>query len=213
MGKDTKNHWFIAAIFCGLVSLFIGISVIYGWVSHNETLIQVFPNFVPMQFNTALGFVLLGLGMICYKRFYLGAHVCGVLAALLGFITTQEWALGIDVGLDQLFMQHYITEQTPVPGRMAPNTAICFAILGSSIGLVDSPLIRKIMAIISVMIASMAFFGYIVSDETFFRWSQLTSMAIHTSIGFIIVSLGIFAMNGFDRRVLKMQPPAHFQDS
>ncbi len=45
-------------------TLLLGVVVIFGWHAGNRTLVQVLPQFVPMQYNTALGFVLCGLGLL-----------------------------------------------------------------------------------------------------------------------------------------------------
>ena len=45
-------------------SLMLGLLVLVGWYTRNAALIQVNPAFVPMQYNTALGFALSGLGLL-----------------------------------------------------------------------------------------------------------------------------------------------------
>lgn len=51
--------WLAAA-----ASMLLGLVVLAGWYTHNTALIQVNPAFVPMQYNTALGFALSGLGLL-----------------------------------------------------------------------------------------------------------------------------------------------------
>lgn len=46
-----------------------------GWYTHTVALIQVSPAFVPMQYNTALGFLLSGTGLVSF--------ISGVLPAVL----------------------------------------------------------------------------------------------------------------------------------
>ena len=48
----------------GLFSALLGLVVLVGWYTHNTTLIQVLPSFVPMQYNTALGFFLAGVSIL-----------------------------------------------------------------------------------------------------------------------------------------------------
>jgi hypothetical protein len=55
-------YWSAIALAIALQSL-LGLSVLTGWYTHNLDLIQVNPAFVPMQYNTALGFVMAGLGL------------------------------------------------------------------------------------------------------------------------------------------------------
>ncbi|KKL68166.1 hypothetical protein LCGC14_2127690, partial [marine sediment metagenome] len=46
----------------GVLPTALGCLVLFGWYTHSVTLIQVSPYFVPMQYNTALGFLFCGLG-------------------------------------------------------------------------------------------------------------------------------------------------------
>ena len=115
-------------------SLLLGMLVLVGWYTHNTALIQVSPAFVPMQYNTALGFALAGLGFLALQ---LGATRWQKLAALavllVGVLTLIEYLFRVDLGVDQLFMEHYIGVKTSHPGRMAPNTALCFSLTGLSL--------------------------------------------------------------------------------
>ena len=54
----------IAGLALGSGTLLLGLVVIVGWYTGNRTLIQVLPQFVPMQYNTALGFVLSGAALL-----------------------------------------------------------------------------------------------------------------------------------------------------
>ena len=112
-------------------SLLLGVVVLVGWYTHNAALIQVNPAFVPMQYNTALGFALSGLGLLALL---FGAsrwqQLAAVLVSLVGMLTLVEYIFGVDLGIDQLFMEHYIGVKTSHPGRMAPNTALCFSLTG-----------------------------------------------------------------------------------
>lgn len=45
-------------------TLLLGLAVLFGWHAGNRALVQVLPGFVPMQYNTALGFVFCGSGLL-----------------------------------------------------------------------------------------------------------------------------------------------------
>lgn len=49
---------YFLALLGGALSLILGSSVLVGWYTHNAALIQVSSDYVPMQFNTALCFLL-----------------------------------------------------------------------------------------------------------------------------------------------------------
>ncbi len=78
---------------------------------------QVLPAFVPMQYNTAMGFFLYGLGAIALVFDRRGlASVCGIIVGAVGLLTLVEYIFGWDLGIDQLLMEHYITVKTSNPG-------------------------------------------------------------------------------------------------
>ena len=56
--------------------------------SKTVTMVQVSATFVPMQFNTALGFLLSGLGLLAITRGYRGTGVAlGIFLLLVGLLT------------------------------------------------------------------------------------------------------------------------------
>jgi PAS domain S-box-containing protein len=204
MNAKTLNHSRRAnfiLIISGTLPILLGLTVLIGWYTHNPTLIQVLPNLVPMQYNTALAFLLGGAGLLLnqYKRPRLSL-ACGGIVLLLGLLTLFQYIFWLDFGIDQLFMEHYITVATSHPGRMAPNTALSFMLTGIILAAIN-PILRlkkrsRVVGILgSVLLALgvVALFGYISGVETSYGWGNLTRMAVHTSIGFIIFGVGILA--------------------
>lgn len=177
--------------------LLLGLLVLTGWFIGSEPLIQINPAFAPMQFNTALGFFMSGFGflMIVLKKRQV-ASILGALIFLVGLLTLIEYIFGMNLGLDELFMEHSITILTSHPGRMAPNTALSFTLTGIAIILISSFYsVKNILFWISALgaivfaLAVVAFAGYLTNIETSFGWGHLTRMAIHTSAGFFVCSL------------------------
>ena len=185
-----------SSIAAGVVTFALGLVVVYGWHTRNLTLIQVLPSFVPMQYNTALGFILCGGGLL-FSAFgqQRWAAVSGSVASIIGMLTLVEYLGDFNLGIDELFMEHDITIETSQPGRMAPNTAVCFVLVGLTVSL--QVLDRKYAALGSVILTSLALglgvvalSGYLAQLETAYGWGNLTRMAVHTSVGFIAVSTG-----------------------
>ena len=204
MRKVNNNYQLVklGAIICGGFSMLLGFMVIVGWYTRNVTLIQVLPIFVPMQYNTALGFLLCGAGILTmvfgYKRL---ALVCSGIAFTIGCLTLVQYIFGADFGIDQLLMRHYVTVETSHPGRMAPNTALCFGITGTGLLVLCCHklferryLIAGLLGPVVAALGTVAFFGYISSVETAYGWGELTRMAVHTAIGFIVLGTGIFTI-------------------
>ena len=190
----------IVAIAAGAVSALMGISVMIGWYTHTTELIQIRPTFVPMQFNTATGFFLSGLMLMTIGRMPRVALSCAALVATIAVLTLLEYALGVDFGIDQFLWQHDITIKSSHPGRMAPNTAICFALTGAAI-LLSNLLTRKwaefflgIFGSIVLGLSLVSLSGYLVGLEGLYGWGRFTQMALHTTLGFIVVGMGLLML-------------------
>ncbi|MCZ6835045.1 MAG: ATP-binding protein, partial [Planctomycetota bacterium] len=187
------------AILTGSLTLLLGLLVIFGWHTGNEMLVQVLPEFVPMQYNTALGFILCGAGVLLsiFGKIW-PSMIMGTLSMVVGSLTLVEYIGGISLGIDELFMEHTITVATSHPGRMAPNTATCFLLVG--VALLLRPVShdatrRRLLSVIFISLAFglsvVALSGYFTALETAYGWGNLTRMAVHTSIGFVLVSTGL----------------------
>lgn len=166
------------AISAGALTTLLGVVVIVGWQTNNVTLVQVLPTFVPMQYNTALGFVLCGLGLllVIFGKTRSAATV-GALAAIVGIATLLQYIFGVDFGIDQFFHDHDITVKTSHPGRMAPNTAVCFALVGLAIvarALLRRPQLRSAVSVLLSSLAlafgTVALAGYLGGLETAYGW-------------------------------------------
>ena len=190
----------VAALIMAGISSALGILVLGGWYTHNTMLVQVLPAFVPMQFNTALGFLFCGIGLAAqsFNQRPLAAAL-GALVALLGLFTIVQYLSGVDFSIDQLFMKHYVTVETSSPGRMAPNTALCFLLSGLAL-IIANKFIKSrqhmpivgILASVIISLGGVALLGYLGEIETAYGWGKFTRMAVHTSAGFIALGTGIF---------------------
>ena len=195
INKKLKQRLQKVSIAFGLLVCSLGALVILGWYTNNTLLVQIHPSFVPMQFNTALGFLLCGIGLLAiYRTTHRISLIAGVIVAILGFLTLLQYIFGVDFRIDQLLMQHYITTETSTPGRMAPNTALAFTLSG--IALVyrtrvansqQSLVTQALLGSTILALGTIAFFGYLGNIETAFGWGELTRMAAHTSVGFILI--------------------------
>lgn len=202
--KKISNVLNMLVTVAGVISIVLGLTVITGWHTGAVTLIQVFPTFVPMQYNTAMGFLLSGLGIFAYIRYKLFrfSFVCGSLVAIVGILTLIEYLFYINLGIDELFMKHYVGVKTSHMGRMAPNTAISFMLTGTAIVIVcscdwfrHSALITAILAAIIMGLGIIAFSGYLTGLESAYGWGHLTQMAVHTAFGFMVLGTGLFLLS------------------
>lgn len=191
-GKELK----IAAFACGSIVICAALLVIFGWTTKNTALIQIHPTFAPMQINTALCFL---FGVISAFGLYLNDSRISMVPALflasISSLTLAEYIFGIDVGIDMMFTDFVITTQTLTPGRMAPNTAICFLFIAVVLlwyplpKRMSSLIVMQLMLFIVFLIGMTALTGYIFGLPYAYGWGIYTKMAMHTAILFMLLSL------------------------
>lgn len=185
------------------LGLFLGISVIIGWYTGNEALTRISPSLAPMQFNTALGFILSSCGVLLMlnHRYYLSI-LCGSITALLGLLVLTEHVFLINLGVDQFFIQSAAPPDVLYPGRMAPNTALSFTMIGSAIVLFATSQRRKrfaltflptFLATIPVAIGLITLAGYVANIQSLYGWGNFIAMALHTAIGFTLIGSSLIA--------------------
>ncbi len=150
-----------------------------------------------MQFNTAIGLVITGLGLSLIERRARVAAVCGVLAAALGGATLLEYALKINLGLDALLYHPWLAAE--VPARMAINTAVCFVIAG--VALAWASLLPRASGMCALfggycvlIVAGSALTGYGLHIEIAYRWAYQTRMALLTAAAFGLLGGGLFRL-------------------
>lgn len=153
---DSRSDWTKHAMqAAGFSVAALAIAVLIGWNVRFVPLIQVLPNLAPMQRMTAVGFLLSGFALIFAAGERKRATVTsGLMVFTLALLVCLEYALGADLGIDQLLGRDYINVKTSNPGRMSPVTALCF--LGTSLALISgaSQRLARYGARIAGMLAS-----------------------------------------------------------
>jgi protein-histidine pros-kinase len=180
---------------CSIIIIALGGSVIFGWLSQNTSLVQVATNYSPMQFNTALGFLLLGIAILFIQKQPIVARVVGIYLALVGSLTLLEYLAGINLSIDEIFIKSFMADAV-FPGRPASNTAFCLLLSGLALLLLvskwHSAWKMQIGLTLSLLIGGIglfAFIGYITYIPTAYGWGSLTQMSVHTSIGFVLAAI------------------------
>ena len=177
----------------------IGFVILIGWYIHSTVILQILTNLPPMKYNTAIGLILSGLGifLLPYGRAS-WSSILGWIVCLLGVATVVEYIGHLDFGIDQLFLNDYVTVATQYPGRMSPLAASCFMFLGLALamtaGAENSRLkltIIAILACIVIVIVSVALLGYPFGIDTASGWGAFTRMALHTAATLLLLSAGL----------------------
>jgi PAS domain S-box-containing protein len=177
----------------------LGLSVMAGWIFEYPVLMQIHPDFSPMQFNTALGFLFCGTAILLVgQEKAMQAGFLGILIFLLGSSTLLEYVLRLNIGIDNLIIETPVFIHTEFQGRMAFNTALCFMIIGAGlyvdlykdkkksefllIGLSGALLICFSMIVLS---------GYLFNLESSLGLGNLMGMALHSAFGFLFAGIAL----------------------
>lgn len=125
----------VTSLLTGALAVAVGTIVTVGWLFDSAALKSLLAGQAPMKANTALCFILTGLALMLSSRAFSPtsiriAQFCSLLAGLVGLVTLGEYVFGWDTGIDQLlFSASSDAPSTLHPGRMAPDTALCFILL------------------------------------------------------------------------------------
>jgi signal transduction histidine kinase len=109
--------------------------------------------------------------------------------------TLAEWILGVDLGFDEILFRDDTGAYTSVPGRIAPNTALAFSMLGTALLLVRSDgwrlRLSRTLAVVALAIGAIAVAGYLYRVSPLFAVAKRTGMALPAAIGLIVLSVGV----------------------
>ncbi len=166
---------------------------------------SIFPQWVPMALYTALSFFLAGLILLlpafCRGEYLFRLRI--VLAApliLYACIALTETLLRIDLGIDlgiEPHKLHSVFNPTDKwPSRTAPSTAICFLLLGIAFLLLnyaERPRVAiavRTLVTLESLISCISVLGYLGRIEFLYSWGGITTMAMPTAFGLLIVGFG-----------------------
>ncbi len=192
----------------GIAVIAIGCTVILGWIFDLQLLKSILPGLPTMKANTAVCFILGGFSLFLQqqrraeltikhqKNYNYLTFSASFLIILISLLTLVQYSFNLDLGIDQLlFKDSSILTNSFAPGRMAPNTAAAFLLLGTALVLlsISRPkyLRIQILSCCAFLIAFLGLIGYIYGNSFFYTIGAQTGMALHTSAAFMLLSLGI----------------------
>jgi two-component system cell cycle sensor histidine kinase/response regulator CckA len=176
--------------------------VLAAWVlvkSPHST--AVMPSDVVMNADTALGLGVAALALWLLsgpatsswrQRFALG---CSLAVAALGAATLAEYLLGLHLGIDQLLGSAKSYEiNTTHPGRMAPETALIFALMGAALFWMSRR--RRVLAAqgLTMLVAMLGLFnltGYVYGVVAFYKLDHESSIGLATAAAFVALAGGM----------------------
>jgi PAS domain S-box-containing protein len=188
--------------YAGVAVASFGLLIIASWYAHWQPILQMVPTTAPMQYNTALCFILSGAGLFLLttsrEKF---ASWLGGAAASIAMLTLLEYLTGLDFGIDKILFKPYFEAATTYPGRMSPLSAICFIFIGAGIILVGAKkwwphrlTAAGMLACIVGVIVLIALFGFAFGIESATGWGANSRIAINRSVAFLLLSIGLLVL-------------------
>lgn len=159
----------------------LGLTVLAGWFSHAPALVQLVPQLPPMTRNAAACFLLCGLALLmaALRRSRWLVIVCAGIASAVSVLTIFEYIFRVNAGIDEFLGPSYITVKLSSPGRMAPVTAICFALGSMGLLLASKTLSRRSALLVGLIGSIIAAVGTATSMGL--RWGRAMPSAGVTS--------------------------------
>ena len=180
----------------GSLGVLLGLLVIVGW--HTGHILSPFVfrfESVPVRYNTGLCFLFSGTALLLLARRRIApAQLAGAPLAFLGLLTCCEYVFSFDLGIDELLFR-----SGPVSPRMAPNTALCFTLLGSALLLAAEKrrsLRNTAQAFVAALVTALGlagFIGYLADIPTAYEWGRFTPMAAPTAGLMVVLGFGVIA--------------------
>lgn len=182
------------AVYLAILVVAAGLAVIAGWQFRIPLLKgQAFGTFVAP--NAALCFVCCGLSLLFqlsrWRLLQLSGLVLAIFVTVFAAATGLEYLLGLDFGIDRLFMAHRLSDWSlPLVGRFTINSVIGFFLAGISLGTLrrraGKPL-SEVLALLLVLASYFSLIGYLYGASSLYDHF----MAIHTAVLFGVLGVAL----------------------
>jgi PAS domain S-box-containing protein len=180
----------------------LGGLVVAGWLTVAVALIQVLPGLPPMQYNTALGFMICGAALLAAAlELRRPTALLGGLAAVIGLASAGQYIFNADLGIDDLLVETYILTGVTHPGRMAPNSAVSLTLIGIALLGLCCPIKTRarhlypaLLGSIVIALGTAALVGYAAGVPGAYGWGHFNRMSVHTALGFLLLGGGVVGL-------------------
>lgn len=183
--------------------LAIGCTALLGWILGIPILRSLRADWMGMKSNAALSIIALAAGLLLARQngeqgeprlARSLARGCGGVAALIGTLTLCEYVFRCDLGIDRLLFQEPSGAPfTIYPGRIAPNTALAFLMLGLALVLYTMrsdacQRVGRTLAMAGGSIGLLALLGYAYGISALYIAAKHTAMAFPAAVALTLFS-------------------------
>lgn len=186
-------RFYAASRICAATVVALGLVVLAGWAFDVSAFEPVMPGMPMMTANAALLFVLFGVALLIAEdptRRALRTSL-GLLITTVAALTLLEYALSIDLGIDELLVRDAESRPPRVPGRMAVATAVTFLLFGLAVVAFDTPAVsplRRGALLVASAVAFVSVCSYLFVVHSLYSAAPYTTGGLHTAVGFLLAA-------------------------
>jgi PAS domain S-box-containing protein len=175
----------------------IPVLVLVGWATNNAYLTSIVPGITPMNPLSAISFILIGVALWCLavhvRQAPLYVRIVSACVLFVGVVMLLKYLLHIDLKIDRLLFTAKLHTN-----RIAPNTAVCFVLVGIALLFaVDTGKRRRFTLVpVSIMafLSLLSLLGYAYRLKLLFGIPGFTPMALHTAFCFLLVAFTLTSL-------------------
>ncbi len=171
----------------------LGLVVLGGWVAESAALIRSWPGGVAVRFNVGLCLLAAGLAVaLLAAGLVRPARMLGAALAVVAVITLAQDIIGVDLGLDEaLVRDEFIDAEAGPPGRMLPDTALAFALVGGAVVLAPwSPAVASLCLAPVAVVGGFSLAAHWLGTAALPVWAGFAPMAIPTALALLVLAVG-----------------------
>lgn len=194
--QHDDRQWRLTGLSAGLWCIVVGLGMIVFWLAEPAELAARHPEIFGMKFNAALAFTVLGAAFLLALSGHRALPAIGALAVLgYGVVALAQHVFAVDLGIDQALYRPFTDIGTSLPGRIAPNTALCFILISLAVirralrG--ESDIVQIACSYAAVAIAATALIGYLIDFDAAHDWVAYTRMSVQSATCFLALGVGI----------------------
>ena len=199
--KKPEIRFSSLSFLCASVTMLAGALALIGWIGKIPQLVQSTP-LAFVQANTAICFFLSGLALFLANQSHFRiVRILSFVILVTGVLTLLQYLFNLNFGIDELLFKDFIHSGTSHPNRMAPNTALCFALFAAALfvstyalNFKSGNLLTCTLGAMVFVLAFVALLGFMVGLEEAFGWGQMTRMSPQTALTFMFASSGIICL-------------------
>ncbi len=174
----------------------MGAAMMVLWLAEPAGLAVRHPGLFGMKFNAALAFVVLGAALLFAARGRTRLPALMMVPVFVyGALALFQHLFGLDFGIDTLLNIPFVDIGTSQPGRIAPNTALCFML--TSIAIARRALRRRndilqvAFGFTVFIVSAAALMGYVIALDFAHDWVRYTRMSLQSASCFVALATAI----------------------